>query len=69
MTRYVLTRPAERDLDHIKRYLVERAGVRVARRVMGEIRSAILLLSSEPGIGHLREDLAELPVKFWPVYS
>lgn len=69
MKRYVLTRPAERDLDHIKHYLIERAGVRVARRVVGEIRSAILLLSSKPGIGHVREDLTGLPVKFWPVYS
>ncbi len=69
MKRYVLTRPAERDLDPIKHYLVERAGVPVSRRVIGEIRSAILLLSSDPGIGHVREDLTSLPVKFWPIYS
>ena len=27
------------------------------------------LLGSQPGIGHLREDLTRRPVKFWPVYS
>ena len=69
MKRYVLTPPAERDLDQIKQYLVRRAGARIARRVMSEIRRAILLLSSEPGIGHVREDFPGRPVKFWPIYS
>jgi plasmid stabilization system protein ParE len=67
MKRYVLTGPAERDLEDIKCYLVERAGARIARRVVSEIRNAILLLSSEPGIGHVR-DLTERPVKFWRLF-
>ncbi len=57
MKRYRLSRPAERDLDDIRHYLGERVGVRIARRVMSEIRSGISLLSAEPGIGHVREDL------------
>ena len=36
---------------------------------MKEIRSALNLLGSQPGAGHLREDLTRRPVKFWPVYS
>jgi len=27
------------------------------------------VLGANPGIGHAREDLTHLPVKFWPVYS
>ena len=69
MKRFVLTKPAERDLDQIKSYLVEKAGPRITRKVFQEIRSALKLLGSNPGIGHAREDLTDLPVKFWPVYS
>jgi antitoxin ParD1/3/4/toxin ParE1/3/4 len=69
MKRFLLTRPAERDLDQIKRYLIEKAGPRIARTVFQEIRSALNLLGTNPGIGHAREDLTDLPVKFWPVYS
>jgi plasmid stabilization system protein ParE len=69
MKRFVLTRPAERDLDQIKSYLVEQAGARVARRILKEIRSAMTLVGSDPGVGHLRDDLTSRPVKFWPVYS
>ena len=69
MKRFLLTRRAERDLDQIKSYLAETAGPRITRRVMREIRSALHLVGSQPGLGHAREDLTSLPVKFWPVYS
>ena len=69
MKRFVLTKPAERDLDEIKDYLVEKAGPAIARRVMKDIRSGLVLLASESGDGSVREDLTSRPVKFWPVYS
>jgi|SRR5450759_5788494 toxin ParE1/3/4 len=69
MKRFVLTRPAERDLDQIKSYLIEKAGLRIARRVMKEIRSALDFIDKEPGAGHVREDLTSRPVRFWPIYS
>jgi toxin ParE1/3/4 len=69
MKRFVLTRPAERDLDQIKSYLVEKAGPVIARRVMKEIRSALYFLGSQPEIGHVREDLTSRQVRFWPLYS
>ena len=69
MKRYVLSRPAERDLDVIKEYLAARAGAHVARRVRREIRSAIRFLAGDPTAGHLREDLTTRPVRFWPLYS
>ena len=42
---------------------------RLARYVLQEITDALRLLASRPGIGHLRQDLTPLPVKFWPVFS
>jgi plasmid stabilization system protein ParE len=36
---------------------------------MKEIRTALNLLASQPGAGHVREDLTSRPVKFLPVYS
>ena len=69
MKRFVLTRPAERDLDQIKNFLIQKAGPTITRKVFQDIRGALKLLGSEPGIGHVREDLTNRPVKFWPVYS
>jgi len=69
MKRFVLTKPAERDLDQIKSYLVEKAGPRIARRVIKHIRSALDLLGNRSGTGHVREDPTDRPVKFWSVYS
>lgn len=69
MKRFVITRSAERDLGQIKAFLVEKAGPTVTRKVLKDIRSGLILLGSDPGVGHLREDLTERPLKFWPVYS
>ena len=69
MKRFVLTRSAERDLDHLRTYLIEKSGPRVARRILKDIRRGLVLLGSEPGVGHVREDLTDRPLKFWPVYS
>jgi toxin ParE1/3/4 len=67
--RYLVSRPAERDLEDIKAYLAEEAGARVAGKVIRELRVAIRFLGSNPGAGHLREDLADQVLRFWPVYS
>jgi antitoxin ParD1/3/4/toxin ParE1/3/4 len=69
MKRFVLTRPAERDLEQIKIFLVRKAGPVIARRVLKHIPGALEFLGNEPGAGHVREDLTSRPLKFWPVYS
>ena len=69
MKHFVLTRPAERDLEHIKIFLAQKAGPVIARRVLKDIRGALEFLGNEPGAGHVREDLTSRPLKFWPVYS
>ena len=59
MKRFVLTRTAQRDLDQIKAYLIEKVGPTVACRVVKDIRSRLILLGAEPGLGHMREDLTD----------
>jgi antitoxin ParD1/3/4/toxin ParE1/3/4 len=67
--RYVLSEPAVHDLELIKTYLIDQAGASVARHVLREVRGALELLATRPGLGHIPEDLTDLPVKFWPVFS
>ena len=69
MKRYVLSPEAIEDIQAIKNFLQEDAGVRVARYVLKELQQAIRFLASRPGAGHTREDLTDHPVRFWPVFS
>ena len=50
MKRFVLSKTAERDLVEIKRYLIHKAGPRITHRVIKDIRSALGLLGSRPGL-------------------
>jgi plasmid stabilization system protein ParE len=68
MTPFVLTRLARRDLEEIWDYLA--ADHRdVAERVLSGIEAAIVKLTRTPGIGHLREDLADRRHRFSLVYT
>ena len=69
MKRYITSPEAEQDLDQIKDYLVKQGGIHVARHVFTEIKQAMRFLGSTPEAGHLRQDLTDAPVKFWPVFS
>ena len=69
MTRYRLSPEAQGDLADIKQYLIGEGGPRLARYVLGEIRTGLQFLAANPGAGHSREDLTGEPVKFWPVFS
>ncbi len=69
MNSYILAPEAERDLDAIKTFLVEKADIRVARYVLREIKAAVQFLVLAPEAGHLRKDLTLDTVKFWPVFS
>jgi toxin ParE1/3/4 len=44
-------------------------GPRVALYVIRSLVKAIRLLAQSPQLGHLRTDLTQLPLKFWPVFS
>ena len=54
MRRYILSPPAERDLNEIVLYLAEQASVPVARRVLGELKHALRFLA-----GILKQAISE----------
>ncbi|MEE9293711.1 MAG: type II toxin-antitoxin system RelE/ParE family toxin [Phycisphaerae bacterium] len=68
MSQYLLTPEAVDDLNAVEEYLSQRSPG-VAGRVLAELREAMRRLAGMPGIGHLREDLADEPLRFWTVYS
>jgi toxin ParE1/3/4 len=69
VTRYRLSPEAQGDLTDVKQYLMGEGGARLARYVLGEIRSGLQFIAANPGAGHSREDLTDEPVKFWPIFS
>ena len=69
MRRYILAPQAKEDLKEISDYLKREAGLHVAQSTLKKIREAFDLLSRAPGLGHIREDLTDEPVKFWLVFS
>ena len=66
MSRYVLGRGAEKDLDGIWDYIAADS-VDAADRWIEKLFDAFERLARNPGLGHRRKDLTQLPVYFWPV--
>lgn len=64
MTGYVLTEAAERDLNDIWDYIAEQS-IEQADAVAAEIREALHLLTSAPGVGHRRADVRDARYRFW----
>lgn len=68
MSRFVLTKRADRDLDAIWD-LVERAnGVSVADRIERELHDAMRMLAAHPMVGHQRGDVRDPRYRFWSVH-
>jgi plasmid stabilization system protein ParE len=65
---YRLTERAEADVEAIADFIADDS-VDAALKVVLALEDAFGLLASRPGIGHVRQDLTERPVKFWSVYS
>jgi len=63
---YVLAPAAERDLEAIWEYIAENSPT-AADRWIDKLFDSFKELAAMPGIGHQREDLTSLPVRFWPV--
>jgi len=59
MKSYILSKPAETDLEEVGAYLTTEAELREAMRFLGVRTEA----------GHFRIDLTDEPVRFWCVYS
>jgi plasmid stabilization system protein ParE len=68
MARFVLSPEARDDLREIRDYIA-RDSAEAARRVLSELRAAMRRLAEMPEMGHFREDLADEPLRFWPVHS
>ena len=68
MNRFVLSEIALRDLNQIYDYIVER-NPKAANDMLDQFENAFQLLAQSPGIGHVRTDLTQQNVRFWPVHS
>jgi antitoxin ParD1/3/4/toxin ParE1/3/4 len=68
MKDFILSPQARLDLIEIWTYIAEE-DIDAADRVRERLHEAILKIAEMPGIGHLREDLADEPLRFWPVFS
>ena len=69
MSAYELTELAKADLEEIWDYVAERDSFDAADHVISTIETACQKLAKTPGIGHVREDLADREFRFWPVWS
>lgn len=68
MKRFVLTRIAQHDLEEIWEYVANNS-VKAATRVLNDLEASIRTLARNPGIGHVREDLADRRHRFFPAGS
>lgn len=63
MIRFTLTPAARSDLKEISDY-IELDNPIAAKRVRARLRAAMVRLGKHPRLGHLREDLADEPLRF-----
>jgi len=68
MKPFVLTPLASRDLSEIWEYLAQDS-IAIADQTLAAVEKAIRRLARRPGIGHLREDLADRRHRFFLVRS
>src|SRR5258708_6027586 len=66
---YRLSREAKTDLLQIWNYLAEHASFDVADKVIADLYDGMDKIGKSPAIGHLRDDLTRLPVRFYRVHS
>ncbi len=67
MKQPLFTAEARIDLAEITIFLVEEAGIAIARKVIRNIKAAGAFLNQTPGAGHILEDLTDKPVRFWHI--
>lgn len=65
--RYRVAPKAERDIDQIGAYYVACYSDHAAERLIADFYSAFALLADMPELGHSRDDLTSLALRFWPV--
>jgi plasmid stabilization system protein ParE len=65
---FVLSAPAVADLREIHDYIAA-DDPSAAGRVLEDLRDAMHRLAELPGLGHLRDDLADETLRAWTVHS
>jgi plasmid stabilization system protein ParE len=68
VTPFILTPRAEQDLGDIWEYIASDS-IEAADRVLDALEKALNKLAKNPGIGHIREELADRRHRFFLVYS
>ena len=66
MSRYIFGSYVEGDLREIRDYIAMDSADS-ARRMMVRFVSAFRLLAKHPELGHMRQDLLEPAIRFWPL--
>lgn len=61
-----ISAPARRDLREIHRWIAQDDPV-AADRVLSDLRDAVTRLAEMPGLGHVRDDLADETLRAWTV--
>ena len=70
MLKYELSREARRDLDRIWDYVFEQTlNLRIAEKVIWDLRDGLEFLAENPNAGHFRDDLVPKPMKFYSVHD
>jgi plasmid stabilization system protein ParE len=69
VTQVRFTPLAESDLAEIVELIARRAGADRADRILSALLDAADRLGTNPRIGHVRRDLTDEDVLFWPVQS
>ena len=68
MKPFILTPRAEQDVSDIWDYIADDS-IEAADRVLAALEKTMLRLAKNPGIGHMREELADRRHRFFLVYS
>ena len=67
--KFVLSPQAARDIAEIWQYIADNSSDDIADRVESVIYEKLELLAGRPGLGHVRKDLNDENVRFFPVYA
>ena len=68
MSRYLLTQTAEGELEEILAFIAERDGKGRAEHVLVHFLEAFENLASAPGIGHHKQQLTGVTLRWWPIF-
>jgi plasmid stabilization system protein ParE len=67
VTEFQVSGPARQDLREIHDWIAQ-DNPAAADRVLSDLRDAIVRLADMPGLGHVRDDLADESLRVWTVH-